>query len=48
MDALCEDSIPLALQYKRRRFVLEINQSEARIACDAIYINGSSRNEQSL
>jgi hypothetical protein len=27
---------------------LEINQSETRIACDAMFVNGSGRNEQSL
>jgi hypothetical protein len=32
----------------REEDILEIDQSEARIACVAIFVNESGRNEQSL
>jgi hypothetical protein len=28
--------------------ILEINQSETRMACGGMFVNGSGRNEQSL
>jgi hypothetical protein len=37
----------LAKRFQRRRF-LEINQSETRIACAAMFVYGSGRNEESL
>jgi hypothetical protein len=32
----------------RKDDFLEINQSETRIACDAMFVNGSELNEESL
>jgi hypothetical protein len=32
----------------REEFFLEIDQSETRIACAAMFVNGSERNEQSF
>jgi hypothetical protein len=39
--------VHLAEQLQRRRF-LEIDQSETRMACGAMFINGSELNKQSL
>jgi len=40
-------SVPLAKQFQRRR-LLEIDESETRIACDGHVLKGSGRNEQYL
>ena len=47
IDAFYQISAHLAKQLQRRRF-LEIDQSETRIAYDAMFVNESGRNEQSL
>ena len=44
-DASYQVSIHLAMLFQRRRFFLEINHSETRMA---MFINGSELNEQSL
>jgi hypothetical protein len=46
IDATYQVSVYLAKQFQRRR-ILEIDQSETRIACGS-HVNGSGRNEQSL
>jgi hypothetical protein len=47
IDASYQVSVHLAKQFQRRRF-LKIGQSETRIACGAMLVNGSEQNEQSL
>jgi hypothetical protein len=47
IDASCKVSVHLAKQLQRRRF-LEIDQTETRIACGAMFVNRSGRNVQSL
>ena len=44
IDASYQVSDHLAKRFQRRRF-LEIDLSETRIACDAMFVNGSGRNE---
>ena len=46
-DASYQVSDHLAKRFQRRRF-LEIDQSEIRIACGGMFINGSEQNEHSL
>jgi hypothetical protein len=46
IDASYQASVHLAMQFQRRRF-LEIGQSETKIACAAMFVIGSGRNEQS-
>jgi hypothetical protein len=45
IDASCQVSVHLAKRFQRRRF-LKIGQSETRIACGAMFVNGSGQNEQ--
>jgi hypothetical protein len=48
-DASYQVSIHLAKRFQRRRFFLEINQSEKQeLPVAAMFVNGSGRNEQSL
>jgi hypothetical protein len=44
IDASYRVSDHLAMWFQRRRF-LEIDQSETRIACGGLFVNGSGRNE---
>jgi hypothetical protein len=46
IDASYQVSDHLAKRIQRRRF-LEINQSEKKIVCGAMFVNGSGRNKQS-
>ena len=46
IDASCQVSVPLARQLQRR--LLEIDESETRIACGGDVFNGSGRNKQYL
>jgi hypothetical protein len=48
IDASYQVSVHLAKRFQRRRFFLEIDQSETRIAVVAMFANGSERNVQSL
>jgi hypothetical protein len=47
IDVSYQLSVHLAKQLQRRRF-LKIGQSETKIACGAMFVNGLERNEQSL
>ena len=47
IDVSYQLSVHLAKQFQRRRF-LKIGQSETKIACGAMFVNGLERNEQSL
>jgi hypothetical protein len=47
IDASYQVSVHLAKRFQRRR-ILKISQSEKRIACGAMFVNGSRQNEQSL
>jgi hypothetical protein len=47
-DASYQVLIQLAWRFQRRRFFLKIGQSETRIACASMFVNGSGQNEQSL
>jgi hypothetical protein len=47
IDASYQVSVHLAKRFQRRR-ILKISQSEKRIACGAMFVNGSGQNEQSL
>ena len=46
IDASCQVSVPLTRQFQRR--LLEIDESETRIACGDDILNGSGRNKQYL
>ena len=46
IDASYQVSVHLAKRFQRRRF-LKIGQSETRIVCGGMFVNGSGRNEQS-
>ena len=46
IDAACQVSVPLARQFQRR--LLEIDESETRIACGGHVLNGSGRNTRYL
>jgi hypothetical protein len=41
IDASYQVAVHLAKRFQRRRFFLENNQSETRIACGAMFVNGS-------
>jgi hypothetical protein len=41
IDASCQVSVHLTKGFQRRRFLLEINQSETRIACGGYVFKGS-------
>jgi hypothetical protein len=45
IDASYQVSVHLAKRFQRRRF-LKIGQSETRIACGAMFVNGSGQNAQ--
>jgi hypothetical protein len=47
IDASYHISVHLGKWFQRRRFCLEINQSETRIASGGHVFNGLGRNEQS-
>jgi hypothetical protein len=47
IDASYQVSDHLDKRFQRRRF-LEIDQSETRIACGGMFVNGSGQNEHSL
>ena len=47
IDASYQVAVHLAKQFQRRR-LKKIGQSATRIACAAMYVNGSGQNEQSI
>jgi hypothetical protein len=47
IDASYQVSVHFAKRFQSRR-ILNISQSETRIACAAMFVNGSGQNEQSL
>jgi hypothetical protein len=47
IDASYQVSVHLVKRFQRRR-LKKICQSEKRIACGGLFVNGSGRNEQSL
>ena len=48
IDASYQVSVDLAKRFQRRRFFLEINQSETRIAVVAMFVPKLGQNEHSL
>jgi hypothetical protein len=48
IDESYQVSLYLAKRFQRRRFFLEINQSEHELSVAAMFVNGSGRNEQTL
>ena len=46
IDAAYQVTVHLTERFQRRR-ILEIDQSETRIACAAMFVNESERNEKS-
>ena len=48
IDDTYQVSLYLAKRFQRRRFFLEINQSEHELSVAAMFVNGSGRNEQTL
>jgi hypothetical protein len=47
-DAYYQVLIHLAWRFQRRRYFLEINQSETILPVTATFVNGSGRHEHSL